>query len=109
MDKNKIEISIRGQSYTIVTDEPEEKVLALASGLNDTLDEIMESGKITLTQGLILASLDLANRAATYKALSEKYKAEIADYLEDAERAMTDRDTYKRENAKLREKLSRQD
>ena len=106
MDKNKVEISIRNQTYTIVTDEAPEKVLALASGINTMIDSVMASGKITLTQALVLVSLDLAEKAKGFKELSDKYKSQIADYLEDAERAMTERDRYKRENEKLRESLS---
>ncbi|MBQ7638759.1 MAG: cell division protein ZapA [Clostridia bacterium] len=106
MDKNKVEITIRNQSYTIITDEAPEKVEALAAGINTMLDGAMASGKVTLTQALVLVSLDLAEKAKGYKEQAEKYKSQIADYLEDAERAMTERDRYKRENEKLKEKLS---
>ncbi len=106
MEKSKVEITVRNQNYTIITDDAPEKVLALANGLNTMLDGIMDSGKVTLTQALVLAALDLADKAKTYKTLADKYKSEIADYLEDAERAMTERDRYKRENEKLRERLS---
>lgn len=105
MEKSKVEITVRNQNYTIITDDAPEKVIALANGLNKLLDSIMDSGKVTVTQALVLAALDLADKAKTYKELSDKYKAEIADYLEDAERAMTERDRYKRENDKLRERL----
>ncbi len=106
MEKSKVEITVRNQNYTIVTDDAPEKVLALANGLNKMLDALMESGKLTLTQALVLAALDLADKAKTYKAQADKYKNEIADYLEDAERAMTERDRFKRENEKLKEKLN---
>ena len=106
MDKQKVEITVRNQSFTILTDDEPEKVLALAKGLNTVLDGLMASGKISLTQALVLTALDLADKAKTYKALADKYKSEIADYLEDAERAMTERDRYKRENEKLRQQLN---
>lgn len=105
MDKKKIDITVRNQTYTIVTDESPELVLALANDINSVLNEIMNSGRVSLTQGLILTALDFANKAKSSGALAEKYKNEIADYLEDAERAMTERDRYKRENEKLKEKL----
>ena len=106
MEKSKVEITVRNQTYTIITDDAPEKVLALANGLNKMLEPIMESGRVTLTQALVLVALDLADKAKTYKTQADKYKAEIADYLEDAERAMTERDKYKRENEKLRERLN---
>ena len=102
MEKSKVEITLRNQTYTIITDDAPEKVLALAKGLNTMLDSLMDSGKLSLTQALVLCALDLADKAKTYKAQAEKYKNEIADYLEDAERAMTERDRYKRELDKLK-------
>ena len=48
MEKSKVEITVKGQTYTIITDDAPEKVLALANGLNTTLDNIMSSGKVTL-------------------------------------------------------------
>ena len=107
MDMNKVEITVRNQNYTIISDEPEENIIALANELNTALDEIMGSGKITTTQGLILACLGFASEAKKQGALAEKYKSEIADYLDDAAKAMTERDKYKRENEKLKEKLGK--
>ena len=109
MEKRKMDITVRGQTYTLITDEPAEKVAALTEGLNAMLDEIMENSRVSLNQALILASLELAQEASRQRATAEKLKAEIGDYLEDAERAMTERDQFKRENDKLREKLKAQD
>lgn len=105
MEKQKVDITVRGQTYTILTDEAPERVLALGNALNAALDPIMESGRVTLTQGLILTALDFADQARTASSAAEKYKNEIADYLEDAENAMTERDRLKRENDKLKERL----
>ena len=106
MEKSKVEITIRNQNFTILTDDAPEKVLALAKGLNTMLDGMMASGKLSLTQALVLCALDLADKAKTYKSQADKFKNEIADYLEDAERAMTERDRYKRENEKLKQQLN---
>ena len=37
MEKSKVEITVRNQSYTIITDDAPEKVIALANGLNRLL------------------------------------------------------------------------
>ena len=104
MEKSKVEISVRNQSYTIISSEPPENVIALSNELNEKLNAIMNGTGISLTQGLILAALDFADEAKKSTALAEKYKSEIADYLEDAEKAMTQRDKYKRELDKLKAK-----
>lgn len=105
MNKQKVEITVRGQKYTLLTEEAPERVQALADALNEKLDAVLVNDRITVNQALILAALDLAEEAETQRAAAEKLKAQIGDYLEDAERAMTERDQYKRENDKLREKL----
>lgn len=107
MEKSKVEITVKNQKYTIITDEPQENIIALANDINSALDKIMSSGRISLTQGLILVCLDFADRAEKNTALAERFKAQIADYLEDAENAKTERDKYKREYEKLREKIAK--
>lgn len=103
-NKTKVEISVRNQNYTIISSEKEENVIALANAVNEKLNEIMNGANISLTQGLVLAALDFANEAKKNGETAEKYKNEIADYLEDAEKAMTQRDKYKRELDKLKAK-----
>ena len=105
MEKQKVEIRVGGQSYTLLTDESPEAVRKLAEAVNKKLNALMANGRVSMNQALILAAMELAQEAETQRAAAEKLKAEIGDYLEDAERAMTERDQYKRENDKLREKL----
>lgn len=107
MEKNKVDITVCNQKYTIISDEPAENILALSAELNTTLEELMSAGRINVNQALILACLDSASRAKELGKTVEKYKAEISDYLEDAEKAMTERDKYKRELEKLKERLSK--
>ena len=105
MDKSKVDVTIRKQTYTIISDKAPEVIIALANDLNATLDEIMSSGRVSLTQGLILAALGYADTAKEQSAEAQKLKKEIGDYLADAEAAMTERDRLKRENERLKEKL----
>ncbi len=105
MEKQKVEIRIGGQTYTLLTDEAPETVLRLAEAVNEKLKALPAGGRVSMQQALVLAALELAQDAEAQRAAAEKLKAQIGDYLEDAERAMTERDQYKRENDKLREKL----
>lgn len=102
--KNRVEINIGNQHYTILSDEPAEKIEALAGQINDRLNEMMQDPRLSLTQALVLVSLDLANNVQKQVELTEKYKSEIADYLNDAANAMSERDKYKRELDKLKGK-----
>ena len=102
--KNKVEITIGKQNYTILSEEPAEKIETLAAQINDRLNEMMEDSRLSLTQALVLVALDLANNVSKQAELTEKYKSEIADYLNDAANAMSERDKYKRELDKLKGK-----
>ena len=77
---------------------------ALAGQINDRLNEMMQDSRLSLTQALVLVSLDLANNVQKQAELTEKYKSEIADYLNDAANAMSERDKYKRELDRLKGK-----
>ena len=103
-EKNRVEINVGNQHYTILSEEPAEKIEALAGQINDRLNEIMQDPRLSLTQALVLVSLDLANNVQKQAELTEKYKSEIADYLNDAANAMSERDKYKRELEKIKTK-----
>ena len=100
--KNKVIINIGSQQYTILSDEPAEKIEGLAAQIDTRLKEIMESSTLSLTQALVLVSLDLANNVSKQAELAEKYKSEISDYLNDAANAMSERDKYNRELDRLK-------
>ena len=108
MEKKKMEITVAGQSYTLLTDEDPAEVKAITDSLNRQLAAIMANSRISLTQALILAAMDLTQEAAAQREAAEKLKAQIGDYLEDAEHAKTERDHYKREYDKLLEKTKPQ-
>ena len=103
-EKNRVEITVGNQHYTILSEEPAEKIEGLAAQINDRLSELMADGRLSLTQALVLVALDLANNVSKQAELTEKYKSEIADYLNDAANAMSERDKYKRELERLKEK-----
>ena len=102
--KNKVVINIGNQQYTILSDEPAEKIEGLAAQIDERLKEIMADSRLSLTQALVLVSLDLANNVSKQAELTEKYKSEIADYLNDAANAMSERDRFKRELDRLKGK-----
>lgn len=105
MDKNRVQITIGNQSFTVLSQEPEETVLRLAAAIDEKLSGIMKNNTLSLTQGLVLTSLEMAQLAKQQGELAKEYKNKISGYLEDAEKAMTERDKYKRELDKLKEKM----
>ena len=105
MEKNKVEISVGNQKYTIVSTEAPEDIKALASTVDKKLSALMGHGsRLSLTEALVLVSLDIANELKAQESTVRKLRGEMADYLEDAEKAMIERDKYKRELDKLKGK-----
>lgn len=105
MGKNKVEITVSNQKYTIISTEAPEAIKALADTVDKKVRELMKQGsRLSLTEALVLTALDLANENKENEETVKKLKGEMADYLEDAEKAMIERDKYKRELDKLKGK-----
>ena len=105
MEKNKVNITIRNQQYTIVSEESPEDIKLLSEVVDKKLGEIMGAGgRISLTEALVLVSLDLANGMKKSADIVSKYKSEMAGYLEDVEKATIEIDKYKRELDKIKGK-----
>lgn len=105
MEKNKVEISVGNQKYTIISTEAPDDIKALADTVDKKLSALMGPGsRLSLTEALVLVSLDIANELKAQESTVLKLRGEMADYLEDAEKAMIERDKYKRELDKLKGK-----
>ncbi len=105
MEKNKVNITIRNQKYTVVSDEAPEDIKLLSDVVDKKLSDLMGPGsRISLTEALVLVSLDLANGMKQSADIVAKYKSEMAGYLEDVEKVTIERDKYKRELDKIKGK-----
>lgn len=104
MEKSKVSITISNQKYTVVSDESPEDVKALAKVIDKKTSEIMKHSGVSLTEALILTSLELANIAKESEKIVTKFKNEMASYLEDVEKVTIERDKLQRELDKLKKK-----
>ena len=107
MEKQKITIKLANQSYTLLTDGDGEKTKLLADELDKKISAVMSGGThLSVMQALVLVLLDEAQSGRESAELAEKYKSEICEYLDHSEQAMTERDKYKRENERLKNKIN---
>lgn len=98
MDKNKVKLRICGVNYFINTDESVEYTEALGKKIDDRMSEILKGGSfITVTQAAVLTALEFADGLTKAEKDTENFRTQIRDYLEDASKAKTERDYYKRE------------
>lgn len=95
---NKVKLTIRGTNYVINTDESVEYTESLGRKIDERMNEIMKgSFFITATQAAILVALEMADQLTKSEKNVENFRSQIKDYLEDAAKAKTERDYYKRE------------
>lgn len=95
---NKVKLTIRGSNYVINTDESVEYTEELGRRIDERMNEIMKgSFFITATQAAILVALEMADELTKSEKNVENFRSQIKDYLEDAAKAKTERDYYKRE------------
>lgn len=98
MDKNKVKLNICGVNYFITTDESVEYTEELGRKIDGRMSEILKGGSfITVTQAAVLTALEFADSLAKSENDSENFRNQIRDYLEDAGKAKSERDYYKRE------------
>lgn len=102
MEKTKVDITVRNQQYSVITTDDPEKLKKYAADIDEKINEIMLNTKISLNQALVLVALELSEEVNNQQAVADHYKNQIGDYLQDAERAMIERDKYKRELEKLK-------
>lgn len=103
MEKNKVRLNICGVNYFICTDESVEQAEAIGAEIDKKMSEILKSSSfITANQAAVLVALDFANELSKTQESVEGYRAQIKDYLEDAAKAKSERDYYKRELERYR-------
>ncbi|MCH5191229.1 MAG: cell division protein ZapA [Oscillospiraceae bacterium] len=99
MEMNRVKLNICGVNYYINTDESVEYTEELGRKLDERMNEIMKKGGsfVTITQAAVLAALELADELSKSEKNVENFRNQIRDYLEDAGKAKSERDYYKRE------------
>lgn len=103
MEKNKVRLDICGVKYFISTDESVEHTEELGKIIDQKMSEILKSASfISANQAAVLVSLDLANELSKAKAETESFRGQIKEYLEDAAKAKSERDYYKRELERIK-------
>lgn len=102
MEKNKVKLSIAGESYSFITDETPEYMAELAKEIDIKISSVLKSGNISTTQAAVLVALEYADASKKNGQSTDNLRAQLKTYLEDAAQAKSERDTYKREVERLK-------
>lgn len=106
MNKNKVKINIYNSEYSICSDEPVEYVMDLGVEIDQRLNSIMKNNpRISVIQATVLLALEYADKAKKSDKGTDKLRAQIKDYLEDASSARMEAELSKREADRLAREL----
>lgn len=98
MEKNNVKVTIAGVDYSLITDESVEFTKSLAEEIDGKIKEIkVVNPFISTTQIAMLIALEYGCNSKKAEEKTEKIRSEIKSYLEDAAKAQSERDFYKRE------------
>ena len=101
MDKQKTVVTIAGQEFSLVSEEPEMHVHRTAGLVDAEMLAVRElSPSLSAASAAILAATNLADRLIRAQETSESLRAQLKDYLEEVARA-------KNELAETRRELNR--
>ncbi|MGN0531355.1 MAG: cell division protein ZapA [Eubacterium sp.] len=107
MEKNRVNLKICGNSYTILTEDDPDYVEDLGELIDKEMKAIgNESPSLSQTQCAVLVALDQADAAKKATASSDNLRAQIKDYLEDSARARMEVDVARREIERLNREIS---
>jgi cell division protein ZapA len=113
VEKAKINLTICGVDYVLLSEKPKEYLEQMAAQLDAQIGQLLrDNGRISATQAAVLCALSAADGEHEAKTTAENLRTRIQEYLEDAARMKKEAELFRheaaqlhRENAELRRRL----
>ena len=102
--KNKVTVSIAGQDYTMVSADNENYVRKVAAHVDGQIREVLESGRLSIANGAVLAAMNIADQYYREVDASENLRRQVKDGLEENAKLKAELSECKREIFKLQNK-----
>ena len=102
--KNKIAVSIAGQTYHLVASEESCYMEKVAAHVDAKIQEVLEAPKVSLVDGAVLGALNIADEYFKEVETSENLRRQLKEYLEEATKLKMELSEAKREIFKLQNK-----
>lgn len=107
MEKNRVNLKICGNSYSILTEDDPDYVEELGELIDKEMKQVaQEAPSLSTTQCAVLVALDQADACKKATASADNLRAQIKDYLEDSARARMEVDVARREIERLNREIS---
>ena len=102
--KNRVAVTIAGQEYTLVGTEDAGYTEKVAAHVDEKVREIMESARVSLVDGAVLAAVNIADEYFKEQEAAENLRRQLKEYLEEATKMKLELSEAKREIFKLQNK-----
>ncbi len=102
---NKITVCICGTDYTLMSEESPSYMKRVAALVDEKMEDIMASGRVSRMDAAILAATNLADELFKQQSAAENLRSQLKGYLDDANKAKTELGECKRELLKLQQRL----
>ena len=99
--KNRINVTIAGKEYTLLAEEDAAYTRKVAAHVDDQLREVQSSTKVSLTDAVILAALNIADEYYKEAESAESLRKQIKDILEESSRTKLELAEARREIFRL--------
>ena len=97
MEKTTHRLKIAGEEYRIVSTESAEYMSELAHEIDLKMNDILRGNRVSTTQAAVLVALQYADDAQKNSGSADALRSQLKEYLEDAAKAKSERDFFKRE------------
>lgn len=104
--KNKVNIRICGNDYTIVGPESEEYIQKVSLYIDKKMREVMEGNpKLSTAMAAVLTSINIADDYFKANNDLDNLRKQVQVYAEELDKAMTELNDTKKSNENLKEKI----
>ena len=100
--KNRVTVTIAGETYTILSEDNEEYIKKAAEKVDQKIAEISAASPFSALHAAVLAALNLADEAMKAEEAATNMRSQMKSYLEDASRLRTELNEARREAARYR-------
>ena len=95
--QNKVTVTIDGQEYTLVASEDAAYMKKVAAYVDGKVQEVRQGGKVSSSDAVILAGLNMADEYFKSMEAAENLRAQIKECLEESKKLNLELSETKRE------------
>ncbi|MBQ9459479.1 MAG: cell division protein ZapA [Oscillospiraceae bacterium] len=99
--ENHVTVSICGEDYTLVAEESPSYMQKVGGYVDAKLSELINSAKVGRSDAAVLTAVNIADELFKERDASEKLRAQLKQYLDEATQAKNEASELKRELFKL--------